>query len=139
LAAVVCLAAIAGCDRKKKIPDLSVAEWLDVRSPFESFNGARMLSFVINNKSVKLTEAVGEEIPSGALMAKHPKVTRGTWAAEEATKDIVVKLGDTETRYTLAIPFGEGDCILVSGPISAADLRASWFREPDFSDPDSRG
>ena len=98
-----------------------------------------MLSFAINNKSVKFTEAVGEEIPSGALMAKHPKVTRGTWAAEEATKDIVVELGDTETRYTLAIPSGEGECILVSGPISAADLRASWFGEPDFSDPDFRG
>jgi hypothetical protein len=71
-------------------------------------------------------------------MAKHPKVTRGTWTAEEATKAIVVKLGNIETSYTLAVPFGEGECILVSRAIRAADLRASWFGEPDFSDRDSR-
>lgn len=132
------LVLMASCDRGKeeKRTDLTIYEWLDVCSPFESFDGARMLEFEIKDRSVKLTEAVGDERAKGALMADSPTVVRGTWSADETTRGIVVDVGGTKATYTLVIPFSEGECILSAGTISAADLRNSWFGEPSF-EPDT--
>lgn len=39
-----------------------------------------------------------------------------------------VEIGDSKSEYTLLIPFGEDQCVLVSGSLSAADLTTSLWR-----------
>jgi hypothetical protein len=51
----------------------------------------------------------------------------GAWEAEENTHRVSVQIGGSTLEYTLVIPAGEDQCILVSGSPSAADLRRSWF------------
>mgnify|MGYP001289389911 CR=1 FL=1 len=126
-------------EAKDRVP--SISEWLDECSPFESLDGTRSLDFKISDNTVEMTEAVDEEKAAGALLAKHPKVDRGTWSADEATKQVILGFDTVKTRYLLVIAFSEDQCILSAGDISSADLRTSWFGtapyvEPDVSDRD---
>lgn len=136
LLVVIAIIALSGCDQgaKKKPPELSVGQWLYACSPFESLDGKRMLVFRPSDHSVTSSEAIGDEAEVGALAAKNPQRTKGTWEADEATKRVVVNIGDSQFGYLLIVPFGEGQCILGAGNIRAVDLRRSLFGEPDFSD-----
>jgi hypothetical protein len=59
-----------------------------------------MLVFKINGHSVILTDAISEERAEGALMAHHPKITRGSWDADEATKIVAVDVDTAKATYT---------------------------------------
>jgi hypothetical protein len=123
-------------------PPLRVTDWLDHCSPFESLDGMRALEFSINDRSVKMTEAEIGESAVGALAAKHPKITNGTWNADEATKQVVVNFNagglSIESSYVLAITFSEDQCILTAGAITSSDLQNSWFGTPYFEPDDDR-
>lgn len=124
-----------GCDQKStKAPDLTAGEWLDLCTPFESFDAARMLTFQEKDHSVKLAEAVGDERAQGALMARNPVVTQGTWQLDETTKIVTIDLGAGKTSYKLVMPANASECILVAGEIDSANLRQSWFGTADFTE-----
>jgi hypothetical protein len=115
---------------------ITVSEWLDYCSPFEALNGQRMLTFTVADHSVIAAEALGEEKEKGALFAAHPQKTKGVWAADEDTHGVSVEISGSKSEYTLLIPFGENQCILVSGSLLAADLTNSLFATPNFPEPD---
>ena len=136
---------VSSCDRKeqveKKATDFTVVSWLNDCSPFESLNEERVLMFK-KGQSVELSEAVGDEKAKGALQAKHPRKTQGTWIADEATRSVIVELDGTRKTYTLLVTPSFSSCVLIAGAIDSADMRSSWFGEADFSEgysEDSRG
>ena len=120
-----------------KARPLSVPQWLDECSPFESLDGTKLLDFSARDNSVKMTEAVDSEKAAGAASAKHPKIVRGTWSADESTKQIMVTFNATTSRYVLLTTFSEDRCILSAGDLSSADLRNSWFGEVDLEPEDA--
>jgi hypothetical protein len=129
------LALASSCNQEKqqKSPDFTVPQWLSVCSPFASLDGATTITFRLGDHSVEIAEAIGDERDRGAFFAKNPKISRGTWTVDEAIKNVNIDLGGVTKRYTLVVPFSEGQCILSAGAIDAANLRNSWFGEPDFS------
>jgi hypothetical protein len=143
-AVVVFLAWLRGCwpfaghDQTKPAEPLklTVTEWLDYCSPFEALDGQRMLTFTVADRSVIVVEALGEEKAKGALFAAHPEKTKGVWAADENTHGVSVEISGSKSEYTLLIPFGEDQCILVSRSLLGADLTNSLFATPNFPEPD---
>jgi hypothetical protein len=112
--------------------DPTIAEWLDACSPFESLDGARSLDFNIRDHSVELSEAIDQERAAGAIAAKHPKVTQGSWSADETTKQVVTDIDAAKSRYVLITTFSQDQCILAVGDAGSSDLRSSWFGTPDL-------
>ena len=118
--------------QSKEPAKTSVVEWLDYCSPFKALDGQRMLTFTVAGHSVIAAEAPEEEKEKGVFLAKHPKERTGLWLSDEDTRRVSVEIGDSKSEYTLLIPFGEDQCILVSGSLSAADLTASLFGTPYY-------
>jgi hypothetical protein len=135
VAVAACLT-FCGCDRSEpaRPHDLTTVEWLDACSPFESFNAVRMLQFRISDQTVELSEAVDEEKAGGALLADHPKIVKGTWAANEEVRTVQVDVGGVTNTYKLALPTKGGQCVLLVGSIDADDLSRSWFGTADLSE-----
>jgi hypothetical protein len=127
--------AFCGCDKSEpaKPHELTTVEWLDACSPFESFDAVRTLHFRISDQTVELQEAVDEERAEGALLAQHPKIVQGVWAANQAAQTVEVDLGGVKITYKLVFPTKSDQCILVVGSTDAADLSRSWFGTADFS------
>jgi len=90
-----------------KAPSPTLSQWLGECSPFESLDGMRALDFKISDNSVRISEAVDNERAAGAVSAKHPKIIRGTWSADEITKQVAVTLNAATIHYVLLITFSE--------------------------------
>jgi hypothetical protein len=112
--------------------DHTIAEWLDACSPFEALDGTRSLDFNIRDHSVELSEAIDQERAAGAIAAEHPKITQGSWSADETTKQVVTDIDAEKRSYLLVITFSQDECILSAGDTGSSDLRSSWFGAPDF-------
>jgi hypothetical protein len=140
VALILLLAWLRGCwpfvgnDQTKSTEPLktSVTEWLDYCFPFEALNGQRMLTFTVEDRSVIAAEALEDERAKGAFFAAHPHETKGAWVADEETHRVSVEIDGSKSEYTLLVPFGRNQCILVSGSLSGADLTNSMFATPDF-------
>jgi hypothetical protein len=81
-------------------------------------------------------EAQSSEREKGALVAPHAQERKGDWVADEDTRRVSVAIEGIKSEYTLLIPFGEDQCILVSGSLLAADLNNSLFGIPYFPEPE---
>jgi len=108
--------------RPKKIADL-----LDDCSPFRSFDGVQTLEFDGAAHTVMLNEAVGNERKKGALFAEHPRITPGTWTADETSRTVVLDFASIPNTYVLVIPPSGTQCLLAHGTIGTTDLQSSWF------------
>jgi hypothetical protein len=113
------------------------AEWLDYCSPFQALDGQRMLTFTVADHSVIAAQSREGETAKGAFLADHPKEIKGVWLAEEETNRVTVEIEGTKSEYTLLVPFGKDQCILVSGSPSSADLTDSMFGIPYFPEPEA--
>jgi hypothetical protein len=61
---------------------------------------------------------------------QHVLRKRGTFALSEATRTIQVTVNSDTTDYVAFMP---GDqCILVRGPLGAANLIESWYSDADY-------
>ena|SRR5579859_1886537 len=134
IAAIGCSLLMAGCDNSDKKPNkpLSKEQWLDICTPFESFDGKRLLLFKIPNHTLTIKEAVGPERERGALWAKNPMITKGSWSISDTTGKIEVSLAGASAELSLVVPFSEDQCILTDVDPEAADLFQSWYATPTF-------
>jgi hypothetical protein len=138
---ILVLGALTGCGPNQahnnaglKAAMDSVGFMLDVCSLFNDPEEHRMLEFDMKSKTVELSEMTGSpEAGEGRVFtSKHLRKTRGTFNVNEVARTVRVELGSQVSDYTAFMP---GDqCILVRGPLRAANLAESWYAEADYSD-----
>jgi len=111
----------------------SVGFMLDVCSLFNDPQERRSLEFDTTNGTVELSEMREAPKTDETVFSSKPlSKTRGTFTASEASKTVRVTLGAQASEY---IAFMPGDqCILVHGPLGAANLAESWYAKADYSD-----
>jgi hypothetical protein len=118
---------------KEKTPaTLSPAGWDDLITCSElvSIDGAKRLS-LSEDHVLKVYDKTGTK-----------KAESGTWSYREQSKQYSIVLADQSWDYVLVSPNGSDTCILASGNVEAANLRASWFSintEYDDSREDDHG
>jgi hypothetical protein len=118
---------------KEKTPaTLYPAGWDDLIACSElvSIDGSKRLS-LSENHVLKVYDKAGTK-----------KAESGTWSYREQSKQYSIVLADQSWNYVLVSPNGSDTCILASGNVEAADLRASWFSitaEYDDSREDDHG
>jgi hypothetical protein len=97
-------------------------------SPFVSFDGSKELDFDVVRGLVALSDdAGGAQVPAAAAAP----TSVGSFAADQRTQQVVVRVAGERRRYVLLTPSDGGQCILAAGASSAADLRRSWFGAPE--------
>jgi hypothetical protein len=87
-----------------------------------SLDGTKELGFSADQRAIMYDMAKRNE------RGKYLKV-EGTWSFDETTKLYTVTLNGESVVYSIAEPAG-GNCMLVNGDLSAANLRESWFPKP---------
>jgi hypothetical protein len=118
---------------KEKTPAmLSPAGWdhLIPCSELISMDGAKRLS-LSENHVLKVYDKTGTT-----------RTETGTWSYREESKQYSIVLSDQNWIYVLVSPNGSDTCMLASGNVEAANLRASWFSittEYDDSREDDHG
>jgi len=119
--------------------DLSIYDYVEECSPFSSVDGSRQLDFDSVTGAVTL-EDDSADLPSAASDATPGKAV-GTFAADEDTEQVYVRVAGATRQYTLVVPTDGGQCILAAGATEAADLNRSWFGavEEDPELPDDSG
>jgi hypothetical protein len=113
----------------------SIFDSIDECSPFFSVDGSQQLEFDIESGLVTLSDdAHGLMAPASDA----PLKSVGTFAADERTRQVFVRVAGENRRYTLVVPSDGEQCILAAGTSNAADLRRSWFgsveEDPGFPD-----
>jgi hypothetical protein len=126
LAAIALIAGGAGCKRHVTPPSPSdppsaapepVRQIIAECGPFTSADGRWMLDF-----------AFPDTVTLGPLSSKpHPPGQRGTFALDEARRQVRVSLGGEVRAYSAYLPNASQDCFLLEGAPASADLTKSWF------------
>lgn len=102
----------------------TIFDFIDECSPFSSVDGSQQLEFDIVSGLVTLSDDAGGLLaPAGDA----PLKSVGTFAADERTQQVIVRVAGVNGRYTLVVPSDSEQCILAAGASNAADLRHSWF------------
>ncbi len=89
-----------------------------------SFDGARELT-VLSDK----TATVRTRLKEGA--ADPPQDAHGSWSFNEETGQYAIKIGTTESVYSLISIEPANTCMLIKGTVESANLSGSWFSLPD--------
>jgi len=87
-----------------------------------SFDGTKQLE-LFEDRRVTLS-AVGDD--------KIDKIAEGQWSFDENAKRYTIAVGGSTNSYSIvSLPLPPVvSCVLITGTINAADLRASWFSIP---------
>jgi hypothetical protein len=113
----------------------SVFDSIDECSPFFSVDGTQQLEFDVVSGLVTLSDDAGGLL---APAKDAPLKSVGSFAADERTQQVFVRVAGVNRRYTLVVPSDSEQCILAAGASNAADLRRSWFgsveEDPEFPD-----
>ena len=119
--------------------DLSIYDYVEECSPFSSVDGTRQLDFDSVTGAVTL-EDNSADLPSAASDTTPGKAV-GTFAADEDSEQVSVRIAGATRQYTLVVPTDGGQCILAAGATESADLNRSWFGavEEDPELPDESG
>lgn len=115
---------------------LNVGDILPDCSPFERLNGSEYLLFK-GDGHVEWGKArkPGEE----AFLSDNVEKNKGGYRIDEATKLVSVSIaGTTSTFRYVDMDDRSVNCMLISGPLTAADITKSWFGDylPDTDPPD---
>jgi hypothetical protein len=106
----------------------TIYDSIDDCSPFSSVDGSRQLEFDVASGRVTLSDDAGGLLaPAGGA----PLKSVGTFAADETTQQVFVRVAGAIGRYTLVVPSDSEQCILAAGASDAANLERSWFGRPE--------
>lgn len=118
---------------------LTARDAVELCGLFTDAYSKRELDLDLPNKATLTVLAPDAGPADDILTSKKTAQSKGQFTVEPDNREIDVSFGGSARRYEVFSPPGVGECILVSGQASTADLTQSWFGSIEDSDNNGGG